>query len=94
MWCARLHKLRRKGENCHSARRVCPKNPSWSFVFNREGFFASLRMTTRLPFPQPVQSDHALESTSAPTLSGRYKDFSAVVAAVVGEAPKKPAQCF
>src|SRR5467141_5444443 len=51
----RLNRLRKKAENCHSERRVCAKNPSWSFVFNREGFFASLRMTTKALFPQPVQ---------------------------------------
>ena len=31
------------------------KNPSLSFVLNQEGFFASLRMTTQVLFPQPVQ---------------------------------------
>jgi hypothetical protein len=51
----RMNRLRKKAENCHSERRVCAKNPSWSFVFNREGFFASLRMTTKALFPQPVQ---------------------------------------
>src|SRR6267378_7437093 len=51
----RLNRLRKKAENCHSERRVCAKNPSWSFVFNREGFFASLRMTTKALFPQPVK---------------------------------------
>src|SRR6266446_1552282 len=50
------NRLRKKVENCHSERRVCAKNPSWSFVFNREGFFASLRMTTKALFPQPAPS--------------------------------------
>src|SRR6266446_6848814 len=51
----RLNRLRKKAENCHSERRFCAKNPSWSFVFNREGFFASLRMTTKALFPQSVK---------------------------------------
>jgi hypothetical protein len=36
------------------ARRI----PLWSFVLNQEGFFASLRMTTKVLFPQPVQPRH------------------------------------
>ena len=36
----RLHMPRKKAEKCHSERRVCAKNPSWSFAFNREGFFS------------------------------------------------------
>src|SRR6267143_3289591 len=50
-----LNRLQKKAENCHSERRVCAKNPSWSFVLNRERFFASLRMTTKALFPQPVK---------------------------------------
>jgi hypothetical protein len=34
------------------------KNPSWSFVLNQEGFFASLRVITKVLFPQPVRPRH------------------------------------
>src|SRR5882724_6611265 len=68
----RLNRLRKKAENCHSERRVCAKNPSWSFVFNREGFFASLRMTTKALFPQPVKPELLLSINSVALTRKRY----------------------
>src|SRR6266478_3392262 len=66
----RLNRLRKKAENCHSERRVCAKNPSWSFVFNRERFFASLRMTTKALFPQPVKPvPHDAGSSLSPSVN-------------------------
>jgi hypothetical protein len=48
--------LRKKVEKCHSERGFCAKNPS--YVLNRERFFASLRMTTKSLFPQPLKIRH------------------------------------
>src|SRR6266404_5550571 len=62
-----LNRLRKKVENCRSERRVCAKNPSWSFVLNRERFFASLRMTTKALIPQPVKP--VLLDRAGPALS-------------------------
>jgi len=45
----------------------CAKNPSWSFGFNREGFFASLKMTNQKAlFPQPVQPVLQFQVTELP----------------------------
>src|SRR5882757_8980302 len=68
----RLNRLRKKAENCHSERRVCAKNPSWSFVFNRERFFASLRMTNKALFPQPVKPELLLSITSVALTRKRH----------------------